>query len=115
MVDGSPATIVGRRTLVDLFLEVSHDLATVPKAQQNVCRMTADTMLKTWRPARHERSWAEYIDAQRVRHKVAELFPEFRIWPADPDYDPDSPEEVQLRPRAGGRRLGGIIFPEPLA
>lgn len=47
----------------------------------------------------------------KIRHKVAEVFPELRIWPRDVDYDKESDEEVQLR-HHGGLRLGGILCPE---
>lgn len=51
---------------------------------------------------------AKRYQENRVRHKVAELYPEFRIGPDDPDWDPNSKQEVQLRPLAGSRRLGGL-------
>lgn len=53
---------------------------------------------------------SDRIQRDRIRHRVVQDYPAFRVWPADPDYTHGSPEEVQLRTEAGGLRLGGVVL-----
>ena len=120
--EGENVMLIGRNANISWFNEVIPQSAELPRnaASQisfgirmnspwdsTVEKLRLDDSPTSQRFVTNHDLW---LGLNAVRHKVAELFPELRIWPDELDYDPRITAEVQLRPHHGGLRLGGCVW-----